>query len=327
MQTYLLRRMLQAIPLLFVLSMLLFALVRSAPGGPLAQTARNPNISQEQLQQLRAQLGLDQPLYVQYWQWLQGILVHGDLGESIKTHRPVAEMISERIPNTLLLIGLAFLLTLFVAIPVGAYSALRQYSWFDYLLTTITFAGQSVPIYWMGLMFILIFYVWLDNPFTGQPLLPVGGMYTPGVPRQLGDLLWHMILPVGTLCLAWIAWYSRFFRASMLEVLHADYLRTACAKGLSPRRVTYVHALRNGIMPLITLIALDLPAMFAGALFIETIFAWPGMGRLFWEAARGRDYPVLLGIIIINAGLILFCNLIADLLYGWLDPRVRHAYR
>jgi peptide/nickel transport system permease protein len=324
MQTYILRRTLQAIPLLLILSILLFFLVRIAPGGPLSQAARNPNVSREQLQALRVRLGLDQPLYVQYFHWLRAIVVEGDLGQSIKSNRPVATMIGERIPNTLLLVGLAFGLTLLIALPIGAISAQKPYSLFDYTVTTFTFAGQSVPIYWMGLMLILVFYVWLDNPFTGQPFLPAGGMYSAGGEKTLGDLAWHLILPVGALCLTWVAWYSRFFRASMLEVLHADYIRTARGKGLAERTVTYVHALRNGIMPLVTMIALDFPAMFAGALFVETIFSWPGMGRLFWEAARGRDYPVLLGVILINAVLIVLCNIVADLVYGLVDPRVRY---
>jgi peptide/nickel transport system permease protein len=261
---------------------------------------------------------------VQYFQWLRAIMVEGDLGQSIKSNRPVATMIGERIPNTLLLVGLAFGLTLLIALPIGAISAQKPYSLFDYTVTTFTFAGQSTPIYWMGLMLILVFYVWLDNPFTGQPFFPAGGMYSVGGEKTLGDLAWHLILPVGTLCLTWVAWYSRFFRASMLEVLHADYIRTARGKGLAERAVTYVHALRNGIMPLVTMIALDFPAMFAGALFVETIFSWPGMGRLFWEAARGRDYPVLLGVILINAVLIVLCNIVADLVYGLVDPRVRY---
>lgn len=324
MQHYLIRRALQSIPMLIFLSMILFLLVRAAPGGPLAQAERNPNISAEQIEALRERLGLDQPLYVQYGKWIRGIVVEGDLGKSIKSNRPVAELIGERIPNTLLLVGTAFLITLLVAIPLGALSARKQYSFFDYAVTTFAFAGQSVPVYWLGLMAILVFYVGLDNPFTGGPLLPAGGMYSIGSDKNLGDLIWHMILPVGTLCLAWIAWYSRFFRAGMLEVLNADYVRTARAKGLSERTVTYTHAMRNAIVPLITMIALDLPSMFAGALFIETIFSWPGMGRLFWEAARGRDYPVLLGVILINAVLIVVANIIADILYGFADPRVRY---
>lgn len=324
MQTYFIRRILQAIPILFILSVLLFVLVRAAPGGPLAQAERNPNITAEQLERTRQRLGLDQPLYVQYLKWMRAVVLEGDLGRSIKSNRPVAEMIGERIPNTLLLVGLAFLLALVLAIPLGALSARKQYSFFDYAVTSFTFAGQSVPIYWLGLMLIIVFYVWIDNPFTGKPLLPAGGMYSLGGSKSLGDLLWHLILPVGTLSLAWVAWYSRFFRASMLEVMNADYVRTARAKGLAERRVTYVHAMRNAIMPLITMVALDLPAVFGGALFVETIFSWPGMGRLFWEAARGRDYPVLLGVILINAGLIVVANIVADLLYGWIDPRVQY---
>jgi peptide/nickel transport system permease protein len=324
MQTYIIRRTLQAIPLLFILSVMLFLLVRVAPGGPMAQAERAGNITQEQIERARERLGLDQPLYIQYTRWMGAIILEGDLGRSIKSGLPVSQMIMDRIPNTLLLVGSAFVLTLVVAIPLGAISARRQYSLFDYTITTFTFAGQSVPIYWLGLMAILVFYVWLSNPFTGRPLLPGGGMYTVGGDRSLGDLLWHMILPVSTLSLAWIAWYSRFFRASMLEVLNSDYVRTAHAKGLTEQRVIYVHALRNAIMPLITMIALDVPSMFAGALFVETIFSWPGMGRLFWEAARGRDYPVLLGVILINAGIIVLANILADLFYALFDPRVRY---
>jgi len=324
MQRYLIRRVLQAIPLLLILSVLLFLLVRIAPGGPLSQAERNPNITQEQLALMRERLGLNQPLPVQYVKWMRALALEGDLGKSIKSNRPVSEMIAERIPNTLLLVGAAFVLTLIAAIPIGAMSARRPYSWFDYTVTSLTFAGQSVPIYWLGLMFILIFYVGLDNPLTGKPLLPAGGMYSIGGSRTLPDLLWHMILPVGTLCLTWVAWYSRFFRASMLEVLNADYIRTARAKGLSEGGVTYVHALRNAVSPLVTMIALDLPTIFAGALFIETIFSWPGMGRLFWEAARGRDYPVLLGVILINAALIVVANIAADVVYAAVDPRVRY---
>jgi len=324
MQAYIVRRTLQAIPLLLILSFMLFALVRMAPGGPLAQAERNPNITQEQIERLRQRLGLNQPFFVQYVKWARTIVLEGDLGTSIKSGRSVSEMIAERIPNTLLLVGVAFLLAICVAIPLGALSARKQYSFLDYTITTFTFAGQSVPIYWLGLMGILVFYVWLDNPFTGKPLLPAGGMYAIGSDKGLGDLLWHMIMPVGTLSLAWVAWYSRFFRASMLDVLNADYMRTARAKGLSERRVLYIHALRNAVMPLVTMIALDFPSLFAGALFTETIFSWPGMGRLFWEAARGRDYPVLLGVILINAGLIVVANILADLLYGVIDPRVQY---
>jgi peptide/nickel transport system permease protein len=323
MKTYALRRILQTIPILFIISVLLFLMVRAAPGGPLTAARRNPNITEEQLERLEAQLGLNRPLPVQYADWM-GDMLRGDMGQSIKFRRPVADMIGERIPNTLLLVGLSFLVTLLIALPVGILSARKPYSLFDYFVTTITFMGQSLPVYWLGLGLILIFYVTLKNPFTGAPLFPGGGMNTFGKEGDLLDTLWHLVLPVTALSLGWAAWYSRFLRSSMLDVLHEDYIRTARAKGVVDRLVYYKHALRNAILPLVTLIALDLPSLFAGALFVETIFSWPGMGRLFWDAARGRDYPVLLGVVMITAVLIILANIVADLAYGLLDPQVKY---
>ena len=323
MRTYALRRILQTIPILFIISVLLFLMVRAAPGGPLTAARRNPNITEEQIQKLEEQLGLNRPLPVQYVEWV-GDMLRGDMGQSIKFRRPVSEMIGERIPNTLLLVGLSFLVTLFIALPVGILSARKPYSFFDYFATTITFMGQSLPVYWLGLGLILVFYVTLKNPFNGNPLFPGGGMNTFGKEGDILDTLWHLVLPVTALSLGWAAWYSRFLRSSMLDVLHEDYIRTARAKGVIDRKVYYKHALRNAILPLVTLIALDLPTLFAGALFVETIFSWPGMGRLFWDAARGRDYPVLLGVVMITAVLIISANILADLAYGLLDPQVKY---
>ncbi len=323
MATYALRRILQTIPILFVISILLFLMVRAAPGGPLTAARRNPNISKEQIEAIEEKLGLNDPLPVQYGRWLGGML-SGGMGDSIKFRRPVSEMIGERIPNTLTLVGASFFVTLLFAIPIGIFSARKPYSPFDYTMTTITFIGQAIPVYWLGLGLIIVFYVALKNPFTGDPLFPVGGMNSRGQEGNLLDTLWHLVLPVSALSLGWIAWYSRFLRSSMLDVLHEDYIRTAKAKGLADRWVHYKHALQNAILPLITLIALDLPSLFAGALFVETIFSWPGMGRLFWDAAKGRDYPVLLGVVMITAALIIVCNILADLAYGWLDPRVKY---
>jgi peptide/nickel transport system permease protein len=323
MANYALRRVLQSIPILFILSILLFAMVRAAPGGPLSTAYRNPNVTPEQIALLKHQLGLDQPLPVQYVRWL-GAILHGDMGDSIKFRRPVSEMIAERIPNTLILVGISFLVTLIIALPVGIISARKPYSFFDYTATTLTFVGQSVPVYWLGLALILVFSVTIQNPYTGQPLFPAGGIRTIGGENNFSDLAWHLVLPVIALSASWIAWYSRFLRSSLLDIMHEDYVRTARAKGASERIVYYKHALRNAILPLVTLIGLDLPSLFAGALFIETIFSWPGMGRLFWDAARGRDYPVLLGVVMIEAVLIIACNLIADLFYGVLDPRVKY---
>ena len=323
MATYALRRVLQTIPILFVISILLFLMVRAAPGGPLTAARRNPNISKEQIEAMEEKLGLNDPMPVQYGRWLSGML-HGEMGDSIKFRRPVSDMIAERIPNTLTLVGASFLVTLLLAIPIGILSARKPYSPFDYAMTTVTFIGQAIPVYWLGLGLIVVFYVALKNPFTGDPLFPVGGMNSRGQEGNPLDTVWHLVLPVTALSLGWIAWYSRFLRSSMLDILHEDYIRTAKAKGLAERWVHYKHALQNAILPLVTLIALDLPSLFAGALFVETIFSWPGMGRLFWDAAKGRDYPVLLGVVMITAVLIIFCNILADLVYGWLDPRVKY---
>lgn len=323
MATYALRRVLQTIPILFIISILLFLMVRAAPGGPLTAARRNPNISKEQIEAMEEKLGLNDPLPVQYGRWLSGML-QGEMGDSIKFRRPVSEMIGERIPNTLILVGASFLVTLLLAIPIGILSARKPYSLFDYAMTTLTFIGQAIPVYWLGLGLIIVFYVTVKNPLTGDPLFPVGGMNSRGQEGNPLDTLWHLVLPVTALSLGWIAWYSRFLRSSMMDVLHEDYIRTAKAKGLADRGVHYKHALQNAILPLVTLIALDLPSLFAGALFVETIFSWPGMGRLFWDAAKGRDYPVLLGVVMITATLIIVCNIIADLAYGWLDPRVKY---
>src|SRR5688572_12028610 len=317
MTTYILRRVLQAIPIMFLLSVFLFGVVRLMPGGPLAQAERNPNVTPEQLAALRVRLGLDQPLPVQYVKWIKAFVLEGDWGYSIKFRRPVAEMIWERVPATLILFSAGFLVMLLFAIPIGVYSAIKPYSLFDNLITTFSFAGQSVPVYWMGLVLIVIFYL-------NVQLFPAGGMYTIGREGEVLDLLWHLVLPITAMSFSWIAWYSRFLRSSMRDTLNEDYIRTARAKGLSARMVHFRHALRNALLPLVTLIALDLPTVFGGAVFIEAIFAWPGMGRLFWDAAKGRDYPILLAVMMIYAALTLLFNLIADIVYGFLDPRIRY---
>ena len=324
MTTYILRRLLQAIPIMFLLSVFLFGIVRLMPGGPLAQAERNPNVTPEQLAALRVRLGLDQPLPIQYVKWMKAFVLEGDWGFSIKFRRPVAEMIGERVPATLILFGAGFLIMLLFAIPIGVYSAIKPYSVFDNIITTFSFAGQSVPVYWLGLVLIVIFYLNVQNPFGGGPLFPAGGMYTIGREGELLDLLWHLALPIAAMSFSWIAWYSRFLRSSMRDTLNEDYIRTARAKGLPLRTVHFRHALRNALLPLVTLIALDLPTVFGGAVFIETIFAWPGMGRLFWDAAKGRDYPILLAVMMIYAALTLLFNLIADIVYGFLDPRIRY---
>lgn len=323
MTNYAIRRVLQTIPILFIISVLLFIMVRSAPGGPLTAARRNPNISKEQIEAIEEKLGLNDPLPAQYGRWL-GDMFKGDMGESIKFRRPVSEMINERIPNTLLLVGVSFLVTLLIAIPIGIWSARKPYSPFDYAVTTVTFIGQSIPVYWLGLGLIVIFYVTLKNPVSGEPFFPVGGMNARGKEGELLDTLWHLALPVTALSMGWVAWYSRFLRSSMLDVMHKDYLRTARAKGVPERIVILKHALRNALIPLVTILALDLPYIFSGAVFVEFLFAWPGMGRLYYQAALNRDYPILLAVLIIGASLIILSNLLADILYAVLDPRVRY---
>jgi len=346
MTTYITRRLLQTVGLLFLLSIMLFALVNLAPGGPLAGQGRSRHISPEKVELLKRQFGLDKPLPTQYLIWLVGNdwmkvdtngdgiedgygtrlgILRGDFGFSFRTRQPVLTEIGQRLPNTIYLMSITILVALLIAIPIGIISALRQYSKFDITVTTFSFAGQAVPEFWLGLILILVFYAWLKNPFTGEPLLPSGGIQSINIAGfNLGDRIVHLILPVITGALGWIAWYSRFLRSSMLEVIHKDYLRTARAKGLPNRMVLYKHALRNALIPIVTMLALDLPTIFGGAVFVEILFSWPGMGRLYYTAAQQRDYPVLMAVLIIGAAFIILSNLLADLLYGFLDPRVRY---
>jgi len=342
---YIARRLLQAVLLLFVLSVVMFVLVNLSPGGPLAGQGQTRHVRAERVAMLKRQFGLDKPLPTQYMIWLVGNdwmkvdldgdgvpdeygtrkgVLRGDFGFSFRTRKPVWSEIVLRLPNTIYLISVTLLVAMIIAIPVGILSAVKQYSTFDITLTTFSFAGQAIPEFWLGLILILIFYAWLKNPLTGEPLLPSGGMYSLGGEFSLLDRIVHLILPVATGALGWIAWYSRFLRSSMLDVLHQDYLRTARAKGLDERRVIYKHGLRNALIPLVTMLALDVPYVITGAVFIETIFSWPGMGRLYYQSAMQRDYPVLMAILIISGALMILSNLLADVLYGFLDPRIRY---
>ena len=345
MGRYILRRLVQAIPILFLMSIVLFALVNLAPGGPLAGHSRSRRVSAKQTEILKRQLGLDKPLPIQYLIWLVGNdwmqvdadgdgvadgkgerrgILRADFGFSFRTRQPVLVEIGQRLFNTAYLMTVTLIVVAIVAIPIGVLSAVRQYSVFDILATTFAFMGQAIPEFWLGLILILVFYVWLDNPFTGEPLLPPGGMKTLGAEFSLWDRIQHLILPVTMGMVGWVAWYSRFLRSSMLDVIHQDYVRTARAKGLRERAVLYRHTLKNAAIPLVTILALDLPFIFAGSLYVEYIFSWPGMGLLFYQAALKRDYPVLLGVLIIATAITLLCNLLADIGYAVLDPRVRY---
>jgi len=315
MLSYLLRRLVLAIPLLIAVSFVSFAIMQSVPGGPLAVYANNPNVRKADIARLETQLGLDKPMSVQYGIWLRNF-VTGNWGRSLASGREVTVMIGERLGNTIYLIGASLVLTLLLAIPIGVLSAVKQYSIFDHTATLFSFLGFSVPVFWLGLMAIILFAVKLG-------WFPAGGMRTIGAPFDVMDRLRFLVLPASLLAFHSAGQYSRYVRASMLEVIRQDYITTARAKGLRENSVILVHALRNALIPLITVLALDAPALLSGSLIVETVFSWPGMGRLFWNSALRFDYPVLMGIIIITALLVILFNLLADVLYSRVDPRVR----
>lgn len=317
MGRYVLRRLIQALPLLLGISVVSFAILKVAPGGPLAAYAANPDITDEDIHRLEKAFGLDQPLYIQYVTWLAKFAT-GDWGYSYAYHQPVLGLIGERLPNTIYLMTTVFVVVLLLAIPIGILTALRQYSWFDHVVTGSTFAFLSMPTFWLGLVLIYVFGLYLR-------IFPLGAMQTPGTEFDLLDRLHHLVLPVVTLALVQVGAYTRYLRASMLETIGQDYVRTARAKGLGERVIVGRHALKNAAIPLVTIAALDLPDLFVGALVTEQIFGWPGMGRLFWDAATRFDYPILMGILAVSAALIILANLVADVIYGYLDPRIRYS--
>jgi peptide/nickel transport system permease protein len=317
---YLIRRLLEAVPLLLLISMAVFLVLQILPAGPLSIYENDPSLTTEDLARLEERFGLNDPIPVRYAKWL-GTFVRGDLGYSLVTHQSVSVMIGDRLPNTLYLMAVAFVVTLLIALPIGMLSAVRQYSLLDHLATSLSFIGYAVPPFWSGLMFIILFSVQFRE--WGLPAFPASGMVTLGSDGGLADRIWHLVLPVSVLALFNAAHYTRYVRSSMLEVLHQDYVRTARAKGLAERGVVWVHALKNAALPVVTVITLDLPMLFSGAVVTESIFAWPGMGRLFLESAFRFDYAVLMGVVVITAGLVILSTLVADMLYAWLDPRIR----
>lgn len=324
MQRYILRRLAQLPVMLLLISIVAFLAMQLVPGGPLAIYARG-NVSPEALQAIREKLGLDDPIHIQYLRWLVPAL-QGDLGFSFTTNRPVLGEVVARVGPTFYLMGSTFAVVLVLSILLGALQAVRQYSKLDVFLTTISFGGAAMPVYWLGLMLILINSA-IRNPDTGRPFLPIGGMATPGVPPTLDDYLSHLVLPMAALGFGWVSWYARYVRSSMLDVIHQDFIRTARAKGVPEHIVIFKHALKNAALPLVTVVAIDLPYMFAGALFTEIIFGWPGMGFFFYQSVVRRDYPVMMGVIVIIAILVMLGNLLADILYAYLDPRVRYEKR
>jgi peptide/nickel transport system permease protein len=308
-------------------------------GDPLATLGGRRPPRAEDRERLRRQWGLDQPILIQYVYWLIGNdwtlidrdgdgepetpgerkgVLRGDFGDSLVTREPAIEVIAQRIPNTLILTVTAEIVILVFALVIGVYSAIRQYSWFDHIITGLSFIFYSMPIFWIALMLIYIFAVHLD-------LFPTVGMFEPEAGRTFGQVVWHLVLPVASLALISVAGYSRFVRSTMLEVINSDYIRTARAKGLSERPILFIHAFKNAALPLVTLVGLDMPTLLAGAVVTERIFAWPGMGRLFIDHLSRSDFPVLMGLLMMISVAVVIFQLLTDIAYTWLDPRIHYA--
>jgi peptide/nickel transport system permease protein len=364
MTKYAIRRLLQAIPVLLGISIIIYGILLIAPGGPEARFAQNPRISTAQIEAFRHRWGLDDPIPIQYCKWLgvcgdkpflinalpggtidvagmkidlpggdNGVL-HGDLGYSTTDGRAVTNVIADRLPATLILAGTAWVIWVILAFLSGVYAAVKRYSLFDSAITIFNYIGFSFPTFWLGIMLIAI--------FAGElHWLPAGGMWNARITPPfgtseywayfgahtfdaLGDLINHLILPVFCLVVVSIAYDSRFVRSSMLDALNQDFIRTARAKGVPERSVIFKHALRNALLPVITNLGLEIPFLFTGAFVTETIFSWPGMGHQFIISTGNFDYPVLMGLLLVTATVTILANLLADLMYAVVDPRVRY---
>jgi peptide/nickel transport system permease protein len=326
--SYLLRRLIGAIPLLLGILTLIFFIIHLAPGDPTARYF-SPNVSPEVVEQMRRNLGLDQPLHIQYFRWL-GSFLRGDFGYSFGQMRPIGEILPEVLWNTIQLMLVSVVLIFVIGMLIGIVQAVRQYSVLDNVLTFLALFFYSMPSFWFALMLILLFSLkatqwgfpeWLRLPASG--MTEVGYEFLPAG-AKLADRLQHMILPAIALGIGNAAGVARYMRGSMLEVINQDYIRTARAKGLSERVVVFKHALRNAMIPIITLLGLYLPILLSGSVLVETIFAWPGMGRVIVEAIFQRDYPLVMATSFIAAALVVVGNLLADVLYAVVDPRIRN---
>ncbi|HEV8634167.1 MAG TPA: ABC transporter permease [Chloroflexota bacterium] len=320
MQTFLLRRLAQMAVLMVAISALIFLLISFVPGGPFDHLMFGTGkVTTVQIERLNEMVGLDRPWYQRYFIWL-GKLVQGDWGTSwgVAFGQPVMRIIGDRLGATFLLMGASTVLAVLIALPLGIYSAVRQYSVWDYLVTALSYFGLAMPTFWFGIMMMIVFSVELR-------WLPTSGMYTPGEEGSLLDLLRHLLMPVAVLALVEVAVVSRFMRSAMLEVLSQDFLRTARAKGLRETVVVVRHGIRNALIPVITIIGLRIPVLFAGAVVTEFIFSWPGMGQIFIQGVFASDWPIVQAILVITAFLVIASNLVADLLYAVVDPRIRYA--
>lgn len=344
MTRYIFRRLLQAIPLLFIISIILFVLMMNM-GDPIATMGGRTVTRPSDRERLTRQLGLDKPIHIQYLYWLAGNdwtrfdldgdgvaetpgtrkgILRGDFGTSLVNRgKPVLDVIAERLPNTLLLMVASEIFIIIGALLIGIYSALRQYSAFDNIITTVSFIGYSMPIFFIALLSMYIFAVLFKR--WGLPYLPTVGMFDPQVGKTPGQIALHMVLPVFSISVISFAAYSRYIRSTMLEVLSQDYIRTARSKGLHRRDIIFIHALKNASLPIVTVVGLDLPMLLGGAVVTERIFAWPGMGRLFLDHVSRADLPVVMGILMLIAVAVVVFQIITDITYAWLDPRIRYG--
>lgn len=315
---YIVRRLFGAIPLLFIVSVISYALMGLAPGGPTAIfAAQARRMTPAARAEFIHSLGLDKPWYVQYFYWLKNLLLHGSLGFSYVDHRPVIEKVLERLPVTIEMLSLALFFTVLVALPIGIYSAIKRNSAFDYAATVLAFASYGMPVFWLAIILIDAFAVQLR-------WFPTSGANSIGGQNDAFDRLHHLVLPVATLTIVSLAAWIRYQRGAMLNVLGELYLRTARAKGLAEGKVIFRHALRNALLPTITLLGLSLPGLFSGAYFIEYVFSIPGMGYLGINAVFQRDYPTVMALTMLTAVLVILGNLAADVAYGVADPRIRY---
>lgn len=343
MTRYVIRRLLQAIPLLFIISVLLFVLMRSA-SDPVATLGGRSNPRPEERARLTRVLGLDKPLYLQYLYWLVGNdwtrfdadgdgvaetpgqlkgVLRGDFGTSlVKRGQDVMKLIWERVPSTLLLMVVAEVVIVLLSLVIGVFSALRQYSLLDHIITALAFIGYSMPIFFIAIVSMYLFGVKFKE--WGLPSLPTVGMYDLQSGPTVGQIALHLILPVASISIISIAGYSRFVRATMLEVMSEDYIRTAKAKGLRRKTVIWVHALKNASLPLVTIVGLDIPLLLGGALVTEQIFGWPGTGFLFLYHTTRGDTSVVMGVLMLLSVAVILFQILTDITYAWLDPRIRY---
>lgn len=315
---YIIKRVLKMIPILLIISAIIFWIVSLTPGDFVDANA-NPNMTAEKVEQLKAVYGLDKPVPVRYANWLKGV-IKGDLGDSLKYRQPVTTLINQYVWNSFYLAAIAYVLSLIISIPLGIVSAVKQYSILDKTVTFFTFLTMSLPTFFVALILIKIFSL-------NMGILPIGGMTTAGSAAtgfaNIKDILVHAIMPVITLLIIQVGSTTKYVRTAMLEVIRQDYIRTARAKGLKEKVVIYKHALRNGLIPIVTLIGLSIPGLFSGALITETVFVWPGIGKMGYDAIISRDYVLTIGFAVFMAVLTLFGNLLSDVLYAVVDPRIK----